>query len=219
MRSFGKHAFIAVCLLVLGDVAFRGFQLLQPVQPSSIAYLVLGGSAVREVYATKLKKAHPDSPVLISSGSPVPCLYLMWKKNSAPMSKVWTERCSTNTFENFVYSLPLLERWGVRKVFLVSDYPQLDRAMPIANILFTSHGMAVQAEVVPQYITTDRKSKLEIYGLALMSVGWALVSQVYQPVCGHVTRLSEVNMDYWYEHGFHCEQQTGIDSCAGRCHP
>lgn len=217
MKPIVKKSLIALSLVVMSGVAWRLFQLSQSAQSDAVAYLVLGGSATREVYATGLKKTHPERLVLISSGSPVPCLYLMWAKNSAPMNDVWTERCSTNTFENFMYSLPLLERWNIRKVLVVSDYPQLTRAMPIARILFASHGMSVGVERVPQQLG-DEKSGLEICGLIVMSLGWALVSQVYQPTCGHLTRLSEVNMSYWYRHGFDCEQQTGISSFPGLRH-
>jgi len=205
-----KQVAYVVVALLLGFIALRAVQCLDASGKETQAYLVLGGNALREVFATELAKAHPDRIILISGGSPDPCLWLLFEKNGAPMTRIWTEHCSQNTFENFVYSLPLLERMGVRKVSLVTEYPQVERALPIAWILFASHGMAVEFENSPGPRQRDDKPYYEQIGLILMASGWAVSSQVYQPICQHLTQLPDIDMKAWYKKGFDCQPQTGV---------
>jgi uncharacterized SAM-binding protein YcdF (DUF218 family) len=207
-----KRFFLAIAVLLLGLVLFRVVQFFQA---SSIAepqaYLVLGGAPQREVFVTTLKKQYPDRYVLISGGSADPCLYLMFQKHDCPMDKVWTEHCSKDTFGNFFYSLPILESWGIRKVAVVTDYPQLKRAMPLAHILFASHGMSVELKQSPIRMG-DERGTLETIGLAVMGCGWGIASQFFQPHCSELVKLSDVDMNYWNNAGYECQQQTGIKS-------
>ena len=43
------------------------------------------------------------------------------------------------------------------------------------------------------------------------SLGWALVSQFYHPVCSRVVSLTDVDMEQWRQQGFKCEHQAGIE--------
>lgn len=213
MASLKKKTLLIACgLLMLGFVLFRAGRWFDASRQEPQAYLVLGGNAVREVFSTGLAKAHPDRVILISGGSPDPCLWLMFQKKGSPMQRIWTEHCSQNTFENFVYSMPLLEKMGVRKIALVTDYPQADRALPIAQIVFASHGMAVEFQNVPGQSPQDSKPMYEHIGLIVMAAGWAVSSQAYQPICSSLTHLPDVDMKAWYKKGFECQMQTGVRS-------
>jgi uncharacterized SAM-binding protein YcdF (DUF218 family) len=199
-------------LLIVGFILFRLVQFLQAMSIAEPqAYLVLGGAAQREVWAARLKKEHPERPVLISGGSPDPCLYLMFEKQGSPMNQVWTEHCSRDTFDNFYYSLPILEKWGMRKVAVVTDYPQLRRAMPLAHILFASHGMAAVLERSPKDMG-DHRGAADTIALAAAGLGWAIVSQFYQPQCRELVDVSRVDMRFWDAAGFDCQPQTGVKS-------
>lgn len=202
-------------LVVIGILLAGAFwRLFQVVSASSLppqGYLILGGSGTRELYSTQFAKSYPERKILISGGSPDPCLRLVYEMNGAPLGNVWTEHCSQNTFENFVYSVPILEKMGVRKVVLVTDYPQIERALPIAHIMFGSRGIAVEVDLVPQRLT-DKKPLYEIIGLQVMACGWSIISQLYQPSCPSLTHLTDVDMDYWYRRGFECQPQTGVPS-------
>jgi uncharacterized SAM-binding protein YcdF (DUF218 family) len=203
--------FLLCLFLVVVMASWRAVQLFQAEALTSQGYLVLGGVAYREQFAADEKKLHPDRTVLISGGSPDPCIYLMFQKRNASMQGVWLEHCAKNTFENFVYALPILEKLKLRKITLVTDYPQVQRAWPVAIILFMSHGIAVELHELPEN-GGDYKSELEIVGLATMACGWALISQVYQPTCEHLTHLPDTDMKMWLQRGFECEQQTGVES-------
>src|SRR5262245_52288346 len=86
-------------LITASWLTLRGIQLwIASGEPVGV-YFVLGGSPYREVQAAQLAKQHPEIPVLISSGSPEPCIFLMFKKLGAPVNNVWTEQCARNTFE------------------------------------------------------------------------------------------------------------------------
>lgn len=128
------------------------------------------------------------------------------------MTDVWSEKCAQNTFENVTYNLQFMEKHGVRKVAVITDFPQLKRAMPVAQIIFASHGMVAELAQSPQNMM-DEKSNLELGGLVILACCWAVLSQVYQPNCSNVTPLSTVDMDYWYKTGFTCQPQSGIVPC------
>jgi uncharacterized SAM-binding protein YcdF (DUF218 family) len=172
------------------------------------AYLVLGGTPNREIFAANLAKEHPDIKVLISGGSQDPCIWLIFDKLKVAKDKVWMEDCSHNTFQNFYYSTPILEKWGVQKVLLITDPPQDKRALPMARIILGSHGIWVDLQIVPN--SGGEQSKYPLAVDVAVSLAWAFASQFYQPQCMHVSHLPEVDMKYWLERGFYCAPQAKV---------
>jgi uncharacterized SAM-binding protein YcdF (DUF218 family) len=85
------------------------------------AFFVLGGSIRREMYVAELAKQHPETRVLISQGSEDPCILLVFQREQAPIRQVWLEKCADSTFDNFYFNIPLFNRWGVRKVKLITS--------------------------------------------------------------------------------------------------
>ena len=108
-----------------------------------------------------------------------------------------------------MYSTPILERWGVRRVSLVSDEPQASRALPMGQVILGSHGILADLTMVPN--SGGEQSHFSLWQLVSASVAWALTSQVYNPSPGTVTHLPEVDMTYWYKVGFYCAQQAEVD--------
>ena len=72
------------------------------------AFLVLGGSIQREIYAAELAKQYPETPILISSGSQDPCILYLFDRSLAPKNRIWLEHCADSTFGNFYFALPIL---------------------------------------------------------------------------------------------------------------
>jgi len=177
------------------------------------AFFVLGGSIRREIYVVQQAKQYPQIPILISHGSPDPCIWLIFQRELADLQKVWLEKCANSTFENFYYSIPILRRWGVHKVMLITSQSHLPRAKWMAQILLGAHGIWVELEIVQESgIPGNRESRLKT-GLDLgRSLLWAILSQVIQPQCSNVTRLAEVDMQAWQNRGFKCERQGGVGS-------
>ncbi|WP_264320831.1 YdcF family protein [Zarconia navalis] len=85
------------------------------------AFLVLGGSIQREIYAARLATQYPDIPILISKGSDDPCILLVFQRERAPIEKVWLENCANSTFGNFYFAQPILKRWDVRHLKLITS--------------------------------------------------------------------------------------------------
>ncbi|MBO9998756.1 MAG: YdcF family protein [Cyanobacteria bacterium SID2] len=177
------------------------------------AVLVLGGSIKRELYISQYARSNPDIPILISSGSKPPCIYLIFQRDNAPMENIWLENCARSTFENFYYSLPVLERWGVRKVLLVTSLSHLPRSMWLAQIVLGSHGLWVEPNIVPEIgVPGNREFPLKTILDVARSLFWAFVSQVYSPSCDREVRLDTVNLETWQARGFQCEHQAQIES-------
>jgi uncharacterized SAM-binding protein YcdF (DUF218 family) len=175
------------------------------------AFFVLGGSIQREIYVAELVKQQPQTPVLISQGSPDPCIWSIFRRANAPTDQVWLEKCADSTFGNFYYSLPILQEWQVRKVKLLTSQTHLPRAQWLAQILLGSHGIWVETEIVPeQGIPGNRETLLKTSLDVTRSLGWAVLSQFYAPHCSSIQALQTVDMPTWRKRGFHCEHQGNI---------
>ncbi|TVP61169.1 MAG: YdcF family protein [Nodularia sp. (in: Bacteria)] len=175
------------------------------------AFFVLGGSIRREIYVTQVTKKYPQVPVLISSGSQAPCIWLIFQREAADLQNVWLENCADSTFENFYYGIPILRQWGVHKVKLVTSPTHLPRAKWMAQILLGAHGIWVEPDIVEeQGIPGNYESRLKTGLDVTRSLFWAVFSHIVRPECSNVTRLAEVDMQAWQSRGFQCEHQGGV---------
>ncbi|MEO0458049.1 MAG: ElyC/SanA/YdcF family protein, partial [Cyanobacteria bacterium P01_A01_bin.114] len=151
-------------------------------------------------------------PVLISAGSQDPCIRLLFEQAQADLAQVWLEKCAGSTFENFVYSLPVLEKWGVHTIKLVTSGSHGPRALWMGRIMLGAHRIWVIPELVEETGIPGNEENALKTGLDVgRSLGWALVSQVYHPRCGRVVPLTAVDLDQWRQRGFKCEHQAGIE--------
>ncbi len=210
MSGARRTALIFTCACLVFSAAFVIFKVIDLANAETKAadcVLVLGGSPTRDIFAAKLAKERPARKILIS-GSADPCTWLVFDKAGAPKENVFVEHCSQNTFENFIYSTPILKRWGVRKVLLVTDEPQVKRALPMAKLMLGSKGIAVQLERSPNGGGEGPRYPIFLEEMAAMC--WAVVGQIVEPECNDVSRLSEVDMKSWYKKGFTCQQQADV---------
>ena len=175
------------------------------------AFFVLGGSIKREMYVAELAQKYPQIPILISSGSKDPCIWLIFQRQSAPMQKVWLEKCANSTFDNFYYSIPILRKWGVHKVKLITSTTHLPRAKWIAQILLGAHGMWVEPDIIQEVGIPGNREYWWKTGLDVTrSIFWAGLSQVIKPQCSNVIQLNQVNLQEWESRGFKCERQGNL---------
>ncbi len=175
------------------------------------AFFVLGGSISREIYVAQAAKADPQIPVLISHGSPQPCIWLIFQREAAEWQNVWLENCANSTFENFYYGIPILQQWGVHKIKLITSPTHLPRAKWMAQILLGAHGIWVEPDIVQeQGIPGNYESWVKTGLDVTRSFFWAILSQIMQPKCSDITRLADVDMQAWQSQGFKCEHQGGV---------
>ena len=177
------------------------------------AFFVLGGSIRREMYVVQLAKQHPHIPILISQGSLEPCLLLLFQREQAPRQQVWLEQCAHSTFTNFYFGIPILRRWGVHKVRVITSATHLPRAQWLAQILLGAQRIWVQIDIVEeQGIPGNRESFLKTVLDVTRSLVWAIISQFYQPKCSAITSLLAVNLQDWQQQGFSCEHQGQLNT-------
>lgn len=175
-------------------------------------YLVLGGSITREIYVANLAKYHPEIPIIISQGSDDPCIFFIFQRKGASMDNVWLEKCADSTFGNFFFTIPLLKKWGVHKVKLITSGNHLKRAKLIAKILLSSQGIALELEEVKEYqgIPGNQENALKTTLDITRSLLWAFCGQLIAPPCNQVIKLADIDLDWWYREGFACEHQGGL---------
>ncbi|MBD2487993.1 YdcF family protein [Aulosira sp. FACHB-615] len=175
------------------------------------ALFVLGGSIRREIYVAQQAKENPKIPILISRGSLDPCIKLIFERETADLENVWLENCANSTFDNFYYGIPILKRWKVHKVKLISSPSHFPRAKWMAQILLGAHGIWVEPEVVKE---KGRPANQEYWWKTVFditrSLFWAVISQFVQPQCSSVVELTDVNMQFWQRQGFVCERQGDL---------
>ncbi|MBD2437082.1 YdcF family protein [Nostoc sp. FACHB-110] len=175
------------------------------------AVFVLGGSIRREIYVAQQAKQYPQIPILISRGSLDPCIWLIFQRESAPKQNVWLENCADSTFDNFYYGIPILQRWGVHKVRLISSPSHFPRAKWMAQILFGAHGIWVEPEVVQEKGRPANREYWWKTGFDISrSLIWAVLGQFNQPKCSSITKLTDVDIEAWQRQGFKCERQGGV---------
>jgi uncharacterized SAM-binding protein YcdF (DUF218 family) len=175
------------------------------------AFFVLGGSIRREIYAAHLAKQHLEIPILISQGSPQPCIWLIFQREAINSPKVWLENCAKSTFENFYYSVPILQQWRVHKVKLITSSTHSLRATLMARILLGAHGMWVEPDLAVEVgVPGNQEWWLKTLLDVIRSLLWALCSQFWQPHCHHIKQLTDMDMSLWQKRGFHCEHQSDI---------
>jgi uncharacterized SAM-binding protein YcdF (DUF218 family) len=200
-----------LCLVLVIWLIFTTITLVSASSQPVDALFVLGGSIRREIYVAQLAKQYPQIPILISHGSPDPCIWLIFQREVADLHPVWLEKCANSTFENFYYGIPILRRWGVHKVKLITSGNHISRAKLMAQILIGSHGIWVEPVIVQEKgIPGNRESWLKTLLDIIRSLFWAVLSQFIQPPCSQVTRLVDVDMQAWEQRGFHCEHQGGV---------
>lgn len=209
---WGLGLLLGLLLALVAACGVRGLVALHHRDAPVDAVMMLGGSIKRELFVSQYARSHPDVPILISSGSLPPCIYLIFQRDRAPIDRVWLENCARSTFDNFYYDLPILERWGVRKVSLVTSESHLPRALWLAQIVFGSHGIWVEPNIVPEVgVPGNQESRLKTALDVTRSLLWAVASQVYSPTCGEELRLRDVDMAAWRSRGFRCERQAQIE--------
>ncbi|ESA33200.1 hypothetical protein N836_22680 [Leptolyngbya sp. Heron Island J] len=182
-------------------------------QQATDAYLVLGGSIRREMYMAELASSFSTpQPILVSAGSVDPCIRLLFERANATLEQVWLENCAESTFGNFVYSVPILERWDVHHVTLVTSGSHTRRAVTLARILFGAQGIWVTPLIVDEIgIPGNQESALKTTLDVGRSFLWAWVARVYKPTCAQVVPLASVDLEQWRQKGFKCEHQAGIE--------
>ncbi len=201
---------MSASVLIMALIAVRGVQLVLAMSRPVDALLVPGGTPYRERYAAKQSVQHPQLRVLISSGSADPCIWLIYDKAGAPKNSVWMEHCARNTFENFVYAIPILKAWHAHRVQIVSEQPQIERVRPMAQIMLGANGILAE----PLAINNSSSEPLHhpVWMDVLASCAWVLPSQIIEPRCENVTQLANTNMIQWYKRGFYCAPQADVDS-------
>ena len=180
------------------------FASFQPVD----AFFVLGGSIRREIYMAQVSKKNPDIPIVISGGSLDPCIWLIFHRENNTSARLWLESCAKSTFDNFYYGVPIFQKWQVHKVKLITSGSHVFRARLMAQIIFGSHGIWVEWETVPEVGIPGNQESWYKTILDVMRISlWAVISQFIQPQCLHITKLADVDMDFWQIQGFKCHYQ------------
>lgn len=206
--------FIPIIIFSISTFSLLG-HLIQAQQNSSQpvgAYLVLGGSIMREIYIAKVESLTPEIPVIISSGSDAPCVYYIFKNQQVPIDNVWIEGCARSTFTNFIYPISILKKWGVKKVEVITSETHLPRADLLAKILLNSKGIALQLTAIKEErgISGNNESTLKTIIDTTRSIGWAFISQFISPRCNSLMNLKDINWKKWNKAGFSCERRGNV---------
>lgn len=204
-------------LLLLAGIsmwlAIAGTQLYRHAQQPVDTILVLGGSIRREIYIAESVAQGNSLPILISQGSQPPCIRILFERVSAALDNVWLENCAESTFDNYRYSLPILQQWRAQHIQVVTSQTHLPRAQWLAQIILGSHGIWVDMTIVdetgvPANFENSLKTGLDV----ARSLGWAFISHFYRPQCNDLLSLDSVDLVAWEEEGFKCEHQAGIET-------
>ncbi len=221
-RQVRQYCWIAILALLIGLLFHLSFQLYQAAHRPVDAVLVLGGSIRREMAAAELARDQSQLPILISAGSPAPCIWAIVEREAPPASAdlgtadpkshIWLESCASSTLGNYRFGLPILQSWGVRHVELMTSGTHQVRATGLGWIILGSHGIWLSPTPVAE---TGRPGNQESILKTLIDwmrgVGWAFISQLYEPQCNGLVRLDQVVLEDWVDLDFECEHQGQVE--------
>ncbi|MEA5418754.1 YdcF family protein [Spirulina sp. CCNP1310] len=209
--SWQSLRYLLLGLLLTFSLALS-LRLIQGANQPMDTVLVLGGSIRREMVAAQQAKVNPEQRILISSGSPPPCTFLVFAREGSLSDRIWLETCARSTFENFYYSTPILHRWGSRHVQLLTSPSHLPRALWLARIHLGIQGIWVSLKPVDE---TGVPGNQETLMKTILDVGrsllWAVVSLGIKPECDRTLPLITIDLDAAIATGFHCEHQGEIE--------
>lgn len=206
-----QKLFRGLCLVLGCWLIFTTITLVFASSKPVDALFVLGGSIRREIYVAQQAKQNPEVPILISRGSPDPCIWLIFQREAANLQNVWLENCANSTFDNFYYGIPILKHWGVHKIKLISSPTHFPRAKWMAQILLGAQGIWVEPEVVQEKGRPANREYWWKTGFDITrSLFWAVMSQFIHPQCSKVIKLTDVDMQVWQHQGFTCERQADL---------
>ncbi|MTJ06881.1 YdcF family protein [Anabaena sp. UHCC 0204] len=199
-------------LLLISWLVFTTITLVSASLKPVDAFFVLGGSIRREIHVAQLAKQSPHIPILISSGSQDPCIWLIFQREAAGFQQVSLENCANSTFDNFYYGTPILRNWGIHKVKLITSGTHFFRANLMARIILGSHGIWVESAVVKEKgVPANQEYWYKTILDVIRSLIWAILSQFIYPQCSHIIKLVDVDMSFWEQKGFRCEHQGGLN--------
>ncbi|NEO84311.1 MAG: YdcF family protein [Spirulina sp. SIO3F2] len=210
----GILSLILVIAIALSSQLYRHAQ-----QPTD-AILVLGGSIKREMHVAEVAKALPDVPILISGGSDLPCISLIFERVQTPLDQVYSDRCAQNTWGNFYHSTPILRSWQAHHVRLITSASHLPRALWMARLHLGVHGIWVEPDIVietgqPGNQERSLKTVLDLIR-TLGSALWSL-REPAQPHCPLKRPPASRDFVQWQRlkpGQVHCEHQAGLDAAV-----
>ncbi len=187
-------------VLLLANLLYLPFSFLKAQED---AILVLGGDLNREVYVSQLKKSRPEMPIVVSGGSPSPCVWLIFDMAAASKRHVWLEQCADSTFGNFYFSVPFLVDIKASKVRVVTSQGHLPRAAIMSYIMLGAHGIWPVFDVLDGNLVHPETLLKTILDLE-RSLLWAYTSQVYMARCTQMVALWQVDLKQWRKGEFKC---------------
>jgi uncharacterized SAM-binding protein YcdF (DUF218 family) len=207
LKTLRLICFLVVAILIMSLLFEFTIELPLNVSKSVDAVFVLGGSIQREILAAQLSKKNPSLKILISQGSAAPCIVKIFEEEGGNLNKVWLENCAESTFENFFFSLPILKKWNVRKIKLITSASHLPRAKWLGRIMLGARGIAIDFEIVTERgVPGNHEFWFKTILDLVRAIIWAIVNQIIEPHCDKIINLTEVDLETWHEQNFSCER-------------
>lgn len=114
------------------------------------AIVVLGGGVLREIAAAQIAQQVPDVPIIVSGGSSLGCLRLIFEEQrGVDFDRVLGDYQARSTLTNFITLVPFLKSGGTpRKVWVVTEAGNWPRARKLGGIVFGSRGIAISPVLI-----------------------------------------------------------------------
>lgn len=170
------------------------------------AYLLLGGDVHLEIYAAQLALKGNRAPIIVSGGDLPPCEYKLYTLMSAPMKKVFLEQRSHSTFDNYMYSVPILKAWGAKKVTIITSSNRLPRAYLLAQLHLRSQGISPEEDILNLgALAAKPEYPIMTFLDILRSIPFCLIRQIV-PIIPKYEALEDIDLEYWQTHEYSCNQ-------------
>ncbi|HEY9695268.1 MAG TPA: YdcF family protein [Oculatellaceae cyanobacterium] len=137
---------------ILAIILWMGYKEIKSyfVQPQVI--FVLGGEPLREQFAAKFARQHPNLPIWVSGGTPEGYAKKVFTKAGINWKRVHLDYQAVDTVTNFTTVVEQFQAKGINSVYLITSDDHMLRARIIGEVVFGSRGINIQ----PVSIATGR---------------------------------------------------------------
>lgn len=191
-----RYGLLIAFVFLLTWTWFPWWQALQQ-PPSSI--VVLGGGIRREMLAAHIAQYYSDLPIIISSGSSLPCLYRVFVvEKGVAWRRIKVDFRATDTLTNFTTLAPYLQFYRSCKVLMITSEGNLARASILAWLIWGSRGIAVEPVLVEG--SGHNESWLKTLADSMRGLAWVIVGEKT------VTKLYNSNAEIQQQMNFRYSQ-------------
>jgi uncharacterized SAM-binding protein YcdF (DUF218 family) len=141
---YHQRKWFAWLVPILAILLWLGYKEIESYFVEPQAIFVLGGEPLREQFAAKFARQHPNIPIWVSGGTPEPYAKSVFTKAGINWRRVHLDYQAVDTVTNFTTVVERFQAQGINRVYLITSDDHMLRARIIGEVVFGSRGITIK---------------------------------------------------------------------------